>query len=68
MTLPLWVAAAAEAFWQEAGEPESFPRELRRPLARALPVGLVLLPRLRLRAVDDETITKRGATAWVAVE
>lgn len=53
MTPPLWVTAAAEAFWREAGELEAFPRELRRPLARALPVGLVLLPRLRLRAVDD---------------
>lgn len=53
MTLPLWVADAAEVFWRETGGEEAFPRELRRPLAHALPVGLVLLPRLRLRAVDD---------------
>lgn len=53
MTLPLWVTTAAKAFWREAGEPETFPRELRRPLAYALPVGLVLLPHLRLETVDD---------------
>lgn len=53
MTRPLWVMDAAEAFWRAAGEAEPFPRDLRRPLAYALPVGLVLLPRLRLRAVDD---------------
>lgn len=68
MTLPLWVAAAAEAFWQEAGEPESFPRELRRPLARALPVGLVLLPRLRLRAVDDWLRRQRIGCALEAAD
>ena len=53
MTRPVWVAEAAEGFWRAAGEKEAFPRELRRPLAHALPVGLVLLPRLRLQAVDD---------------
>jgi hypothetical protein len=39
------------AFWAEAGSVEGFPRELRRPIARALPVSIVLLPRLRLDGV-----------------
>jgi hypothetical protein len=51
MTLPQWVAELVRAFWAEAGLVESFPRALRRPLARALPVSLVLLPRLRLDSV-----------------
>lgn len=53
MTRPIWVAEAAESFWRLAGEEEAFPRALHRPLAAALPVGLVLLPRLRLLVVDD---------------
>ncbi|HET8628273.1 MAG TPA: ImmA/IrrE family metallo-endopeptidase [Thermomicrobiales bacterium] len=53
MTLPLWVADAADAFWRAAGEVEPFPRDLRRAIAFALPLGVVSLPRLRLRGVDD---------------
>jgi hypothetical protein len=48
MTVPQWVADLARAFWAEAGAVEPFPRALRRPLARGLPVSLVLLPRLQL--------------------
>ena len=53
MTIPLWVSETAELFWAAAGAPESFPRELCRPIAYALPVGTVALPRLRLSGVDD---------------
>jgi hypothetical protein len=49
---PLWVSEAAAGFWAEAGGEEPFPRELRRPIARALPLALVLLPRMRVSAVD----------------
>ena len=51
MSVPLWVAELVRAFWTEAGLSESFPRELRRPIARALPVSLILLPRLSLDSV-----------------
>jgi hypothetical protein len=49
---PLWVSEAAAGFWAEAGGEEPFPRDLRRPIARALPLAVVLLPRLRVSAVD----------------
>jgi IrrE N-terminal-like domain len=51
MSAPPWVAELARSFWAEAGLVEPFPRELRRAVARALPVSLVLLPRLRLDGV-----------------
>jgi hypothetical protein len=51
MSVPLWVAELVRAFWAEAGSVECFPRELRRPIARVLPVSIVLLPRLRLDSV-----------------
>lgn len=50
--MPLWVSDLSEKFWAAAGESETFPRNLRRPIAYALPVSLVLLPRLRLRSAD----------------
>jgi hypothetical protein len=53
MSIPPWVAELVRAFWVEAGAVESFPRELRRSIARALPVSIVLLPRLRLNDVRD---------------
>lgn len=52
MSPPLWVAEAAEAFWIAAGEPEPFPRNLRRAIARSLPVTMVLLPRLSVSAAE----------------
>ncbi len=53
MTVPLWVANLADAFWEMAGEREPFPRMLRRPVARALPIAIVSLPQLRLRNVIE---------------
>jgi IrrE N-terminal-like domain len=51
MMLPLWVAELADHFWRAAGLIESFPRSLRRPILRALPVTVIALPALRLEAV-----------------
>lgn len=51
--VPLWVGELADAFWEAAGMREPFPRALRRPIARALPMAIVSLPRLRLRDVLD---------------
>ncbi len=49
--VPLWVAELADAFWAAAGVREPFPRALRRPIARALQVVIVTLPRLRFKDV-----------------
>jgi IrrE N-terminal-like domain len=51
MSIPPWIAELVQAFWAEAGAVESYPRELRRSIARTLPVSIVLLPRLRLDSV-----------------
>lgn len=51
MSVPPWVAGLTYAFWADAGSVEPFPRGLRRSVARALPVSVVLLPRLRLDGV-----------------
>lgn len=53
MTFPYWVHELATGFWDSAGRNEPFPRELRWAIARALPVTVVLLPRLRVATVDD---------------
>lgn len=39
-------------FWEYAGELEDFPRSLERPLAVALPVALVKLPKLTLHEIE----------------
>lgn len=52
MSAALWVTEAAARFWEDAGGPEPFPRALHRPIAMALPLAVVLLPRLRVAAID----------------
>jgi hypothetical protein len=53
MSVPLWISETVEQFWQAAdGDPQTFPRDLRVPIARALPLTIVLLPRLRVAAID----------------
>src|SRR5947209_7799628 len=51
MITPFWVQELASAFWAEAGD-EAFPRSLRAPMARALPLSIVSLPDLRVRHID----------------
>jgi hypothetical protein len=51
MSVPLWVAELSDAFWAAVGQSEPFPRDLRPSIARALPVAVILLPRLRLGGV-----------------
>lgn len=53
MTLPFWVTDLAEGFWAAAGMREPFPRLLRCAATRALPLGLVFLPGLRLETVQE---------------
>lgn len=43
---------AVDLFWQLSGEEEPFPRTLERPLALALPIVLIKLPRLRLWDIE----------------
>lgn len=55
MAIPWLDNAASDGvnlFWRCAGAEEPFPRSLEQPLALALPVALVKLPRLRLRDVE----------------
>lgn len=52
MSLPFWVAELADLFWREAGMIEPFPRSLLRPIARALPLTVVLLPACRTSDVQ----------------
>lgn len=52
MTPPLAVVTAAEVFWAEAGGGEAFPRDVRRAVARAQPVAIVLLPALHVAKAD----------------
>ncbi len=53
MSTPFWVGETAAAFWERAGGEEPPPRNLRGPIAYALPLAVVLLPRLRVAGVDD---------------
>lgn len=46
------VQAMAEAFWRRAGGVEPFPRTMEVAIMRALPVAIVLLPRLQLSSVE----------------
>jgi len=53
MMVPGWVSELTADFWAAAGKLEPFPRHLRQPISRALPLSVVYLPRLRLTRVRD---------------
>jgi len=46
------IQAAADEFWRRAGRAEPFPRTLQQPIMLALPVAIVLLPRLQVSSVE----------------
>src|SRR6266498_1663351 len=50
---------AVNMFWERCGAVEDFPRRLDRPIALALPIWVVKLPRLRLSAVES-WLARRG--------
>ncbi len=52
MGVPFWAIEMAARFWQDAGGAEDAPRSLRRAIANALPLTVVLLPALRLAGID----------------
>jgi hypothetical protein len=51
MSAPVWCADLATAFWDAAGPPPPFPRDLRPVIAATLPVSVVTLPQLSVAAV-----------------
>jgi hypothetical protein len=48
VNVPLWVTGLANSFWEMAGAIESFPRQLRSPITRSLPISIVDLSSLRV--------------------
>lgn len=53
MTVPVWVAELAGWFWERAGPPPPFPRELRGQVARSLLGSTVFLPGLTVGRVIE---------------
>lgn len=51
--IPGWLEEAADVFWDAAGDPPPFPRDLTHVLPYALPVHQHIIPRLRLAGIDD---------------
>jgi len=48
--VPFWVAELARTYWELARMQEPFPRNLRRSIARAVPLSLMFVPKLSIRA------------------
>lgn len=46
MSPPLVAVEAAESFWSDAGAASTFPRDIRRAIARSQPIAVVMLPAL----------------------
>jgi hypothetical protein len=67
MSTPLWVGETAEMFWTAAGELEPFPRDLRVPIAKSLPLAVVSMPTLRLTGVDL-WMSKQGIICGIGVD
>lgn len=59
MSAALWAADLAERFWDIAGEPGPFPRDLRQPAESALPLAVIDLPNLCVAGMLD-WLTQRG--------
>ncbi len=49
--VPYWLRNAVDQFWIRVGELEPFPRRLEGPVAWALPLAIIKLPRLRVEDV-----------------
>lgn len=67
MTMPLWVTETAELFWAMVGEQEDPPRDLRVSIAKALPLSIALLPRLRVSTIDA-WLRRRGIMCAISVD
>ncbi|HXD85276.1 MAG TPA: ImmA/IrrE family metallo-endopeptidase [Urbifossiella sp.] len=51
MNVPIWVVQSAAEFWAMVGEPEPFPRNLRQPIAAAVPLTVVPLHRPSIASI-----------------
>lgn len=51
--IPGWLAEAADIFWDGAGDPPPFPRDLSPIISFSLPVHQHIMPRLRLAGIDE---------------
>jgi IrrE N-terminal-like domain len=67
MGTPLWVGETAEMFWMAAGEVEPFPRDLRIPIAKSLPLAVASMPALRLTGVES-WMRKQGVICGIGVD
>lgn len=67
MCVPLWAAELARVFWAKARGAEPFPRKLLRPIARAVPLSVVLLPRVTVHAAID-WLRRCGAACELSAE
>jgi hypothetical protein len=63
MVAPLWVVEVAAAFWERTRSPASRPQDLRRAIARTLPITVVPLPELRVAGVDQWLREHGGANS-----
>lgn len=57
--MPAWLGQAADGFWDAVGEQPPFPRDLRTVAELGLPVWCVLLPDLRISAIEDWLAQRR---------
>jgi hypothetical protein len=60
------VVEAASAFWEAAGLPVAFPRDLRRAIALTQPISIVLLPELQVTQVQA-WLQRHGSAVDVTV-
>jgi hypothetical protein len=66
MTPPLAVVAAAESFWSDAGVELTFPRDVRRAVARSQPISVVTLSALHV-AKAEAWLRRQGMTIAIGV-
>jgi IrrE N-terminal-like domain len=53
MNVPFWALELAQVFWARAKYPEPFPRDLRPSIKKAVPLSVVMLPRLSVNETLD---------------
>ncbi|HZT42269.1 MAG TPA: ImmA/IrrE family metallo-endopeptidase [Chthonomonadaceae bacterium] len=55
-----WMEEAAERLWRAAGGVPSFPRNMESLVSFALPLDVIRLPKLTVRAAEDWIVQRRG--------
>jgi hypothetical protein len=67
MTPPLAVTAAAESFWADAGMEPTFPRDVRRAVARCQPISVVMMSALHV-VKAEAWLRRQGMAIDMAVD